>query len=90
MYGERFSSSYTRLIEAKEGVPVRSESKTLTTITLQNYFRMSQKLSGMTGYCQNREEDGEISTIWTLLSIPTNKPIARTDPKTRLRVCPSD
>ena len=79
MFGRRYSNGLHQAIEAKEGVLVRSESKTLATITLQNYFRMYQKLAGMTGTAKT--EESEFMDIYNMevLVIPTNKPIARTD-----------
>ncbi len=79
MFGRRYSNGLHQAIEAKEGVLVRSESKTLATITLQNYFRMYQKLAGMTGTAKTEED--EFSEIYNMnvLVIPTNKPIARQD-----------
>ncbi|MCL1808943.1 MAG: preprotein translocase subunit SecA [Clostridiales bacterium] len=79
MYGRRYSDGLHQAIEAKEGVLVRSESKTLATITLQNYFRMYQKLSGMTGTAKT--EEAEFRDIYNMdvVVIPTNKPITRQD-----------
>ena len=79
MFGRRYSNGLHQAIEAKEGVLVRSESKTLATITLQNYFRMYQKLAGMTGTAKT--EESEFMDIYNMevLVIPTNRPIARTD-----------
>ncbi len=79
MFGRRYSDGLHQAIEAKEGVLVRSESKTLATITLQNYFRMYQKLAGMTGTAKT--EEGEFTDIYNMdvVVIPTNKPIARVD-----------
>ena len=79
MYGRRFSNGLHQAIEAKEGVRVRSESKTLATITLQNYFRMYHKLAGMTGTAST--EAGEFWSIYKLdvVTIPTNKPVIRKD-----------
>lgn len=79
MYGRRFSNGLHQAIEAKEGVKVRSESKTLATITLQNYFRMYQKLSGMTGTAKTEEEEFRDIYNMDVVVIPTNKPIARQD-----------
>ena len=81
MFGRRYSDGLHQAIEAKEHVLVRSESKTLATITLQNYFRMYQKLSGMTGTAKT--EEGEFRDIYNMdvVVIPTNKPIARNDLK---------
>lgn len=79
MQGRRYSDGLHQAIEAKEGVEVKSESKTLATITFQNYFRMYEKLSGMTGTAKTEEE--EFSEIYNLdvVEIPTNKPIRRID-----------
>ncbi|MGL4284125.1 MAG: preprotein translocase subunit SecA [Eubacterium aggregans] len=79
MPGRRYSNGLHQAIEAKENVKVNRESKTLATITFQNYFRMFNKLSGMTGTAKTEEE--EFSTIYNLnvVTIPTNKPMARTD-----------
>ena len=79
MYGRRFNDGLHQAIEAKEGVNVAAESKTLATITFQNYFRMYDKLAGMTGTAST--EADEFSEIYGLqiVSIPTNKPRARQD-----------
>ena len=79
MEGRRYSNGLHQAIEAKEGVKVERESKTLATITFQNYFRMYGKLSGMTGTAQT--EETEFRDIYRLdvVQIPTNKPIARQD-----------
>ena len=79
MYGRRFNDGLHQAIEAKEGVTVAAESKTLATITFQNYFRMYDKLAGMTGTAST--EADEFSEIYGLniVSIPTNKPRARKD-----------
>ena len=79
MYGRRYSNGLHQAIEAKENIEVRKESQTLATITLQNYFRMYNKLSGMTGTAKTEEE--EFSHIYNMdvVMIPTNKPIARID-----------
>ena len=79
MYGRRYNDGLHQAIEAKEGVNVAAESKTLATITFQNYFRMYKKLSGMTGTAST--EADEFSEIYGLqiVSIPTNKPRARKD-----------
>ena len=79
MYGRRFNDGLHQAIEAKEGVTVAAESKTLATVTFQNYFRMYKKLSGMTGTAST--EADEFSEIYGLniVSIPTNKPRARQD-----------
>ena len=79
MYGRRYSEGLHQAIEAKEHVEVARESKTLATITFQNYFRLYGKLSGMTGTAMTEEE--EFGTIYALdiVEIPTNKPLARKD-----------
>lgn len=79
MYGRRYSDGLHQAIEAKEGVKVERESKTLATITFQNYFRMYKKLAGMTGTALTEEQ--EFRTIYKLdvVVIPTNKPIIRID-----------
>lgn len=79
MQGRRYSQGLHQAIEAKEHVTVARESKTLATITFQNYFRMYKKLSGMTGTAMTEEaEFGEIYNL-DIVEIPTNKPMARTD-----------
>ncbi|MBQ3496812.1 MAG: preprotein translocase subunit SecA, partial [Oscillospiraceae bacterium] len=79
MFGRRYSEGLHQAIEAKEHVTVARESKTLATITFQNYFRLYKKLSGMTGTALTEEE--EFGTIYNLdiLEIPTNRPLARID-----------
>ena len=79
MYGRRYNEGLHQAIEAKEGVTVARESKTLATITFQNYFRLYDKLSGMTGTAMTEEE--EFGTIYELdiVEIPTNKPVQRVD-----------
>ena len=79
MFGRRYNEGLHQAIEAKERVKVQRESKTLATITFQNYFRMYSKLSGMTGTALTEEE--EFATIYKLdiVEIPTNRPIARID-----------
>ncbi|MDY0235040.1 MAG: preprotein translocase subunit SecA [Gudongella sp.] len=79
MLGRRYSNGLHQAIEAKEGLDVRSESKTLATVTFQNYFRMYDKLSGMTGTAKTEEE--EFREIYTMdvVEIPTNKPVVRED-----------
>ncbi len=79
MYGRRYSDGLHQAIEAKEHVTVARESKTLATITFQNYFRLYGKLSGMTGTAMTEEE--EFGTIYSLdiVEIPTNKPVQRVD-----------
>jgi len=79
MYGRRYSNGLHQAIEAKENVRIANESKTLATITFQNYFRMYDKLAGMTGTAMT--EESEFREIYNLdvISIPTNKPMARID-----------
>lgn len=79
MYGRRYSDGLHQAIEAKEGVEVKNESKTLATITFQNFFRMYGKLSGMTGTATTEEQ--EFRDIYNLdvVTIPTNKPLQRID-----------
>ena len=79
MFGRRYNEGLHQAIEAKEGVKVEHESKTLATITFQNYFRLYNKLSGMTGTALTEQE--EFNDIYNLdiIEIPTNKPLARID-----------
>ena len=79
MYGRRYNDGLHQAIEAKENVKIADESKTLATITFQNYFRMYEKLSGMTGTAMT--EEGEFKEIYNLdvIEIPTNRPLARID-----------
>ena len=79
MYGRRYNNGLHQAIEAKEGVRIADESKTLATITFQNYFRMYEKLSGMTGTAMT--EESEFQEIYNLdvIEIPTNKPMIRED-----------
>lgn len=79
MFGRRFSNGLHQAIEAKERVAVRSESKTLATITLQNYFRMYNKLAGMTGTAKTEEEEFRDIYNMDVVVIPTNRGIARKD-----------
>ena len=79
MYGRRFSNGLHQAIEAKEGVKVRSESKTLATITLQNYFRMYNKLAGMTGTAKTEEDEFRDIYNMDVVVIPTNRPVVRED-----------
>ena len=79
MYGRRFSDGLHQAIEAKEGIEVKSESKTLATITLQNYFRMYDKLAGMTGTAKTEEEEFLEIYNMKVIEIPTNKPVIRND-----------
>ena len=79
MFGRRYSDGLHQSIEAKEGVPIQQESRTLATVSLQNYFRMFDKLSGMTGTAVTEAE--EFNQIYNVdvLAIPTNEPVIRED-----------
>lgn len=79
MFGRRFGEGLHQAIEAKEGVKVQKESQTLASITYQNYFRMYKKLAGMTGTAKTEEEEFEKIYGLSVLVIPTNKPMIRTD-----------
>jgi preprotein translocase subunit SecA len=79
MNGRRYSSGLHQAIEAKEGIEIRKESLTMATITLQNYFRMYQKLAGMTGTAKTEEEEFKHIYNMDVLIIPTNRPILRED-----------
>ena len=79
MYGRRYNNGLHQAIEAKEGVKIADESKTLATITFQNYFRMYDKLSGMTGTAMTEEAEFEEIYNLDVISIPTNKPMVRKD-----------
>ena len=79
MFGRRYSDGLHQAIEAKEGLKVRQESKTLATITLQNYFRMYGKLAGMTGTARTEEEEFRDIYNMDVVEIPTNRAIARID-----------
>ncbi|MDD5939095.1 MAG: preprotein translocase subunit SecA [Clostridiales bacterium] len=79
MFGRRYSEGLHQAIEAKEGVQVQRESKTLATITFQNYFRLYGKLSGMTGTAMTEEEEFNGTYALDVVEIPTNKPIQRVD-----------
>jgi preprotein translocase subunit SecA len=79
MFGRRYSDGLHQAIEAKEGLEVRRESQTLATITLQNYFRMYNKISGMTGTAKTEEDELKHIYGMDVVVIPTNKPIARQD-----------
>lgn len=86
MEGRRYSDGLHQAIEAKEDVEVKSESKTLATVTFQNYFRMYNKLSGMTGTAKT--EEAEFNEIYKMdvVEIPTNKPVARVDEQDRVYI----
>ena len=79
MYGRRYSDGLHQAIEAKEGLQVQRESQTLATITFQNYFRMYDKLAGMTGTAKTEEQ--EFIKIYGLevFQVPTNRPVQRKD-----------
>ena len=79
MHGRRYSDGLHQAIEAKEGVKIQRESQTLATITFQNYFRMYEKLAGMTGTAKT--EENEFLKIYKLpvIVVPTNKPVIRMD-----------
>ena len=79
MEGRRWSEGLHQAVEAKEGVPIQEEHQTLATITLQNYFRLYEKLAGMTGTAKTEEK--EFVEIYGLevIPIPTNVPVARAD-----------
>ncbi|WLR50551.1 preprotein translocase subunit SecA [Bacillus tianshenii] len=79
MKGRRYSDGLHQAIEAKEGLQIQNESMTLATITFQNYFRMYDKLSGMTGTAKTEEEEFRNIYNMSVVVIPTNKPIARND-----------
>ncbi|MCP8857096.1 preprotein translocase subunit SecA [Latilactobacillus fuchuensis] len=79
MDGRRYSDGLHQAIEAKEGVEIQDETKTMANITYQNYFRMYNKLSGMTGTAKTEEEEFREIYNMEVISIPTNKPIARLD-----------
>ena len=79
MYGRRYNNGLHQAIEAKEGVRIADESKTLATITFQNYFRMYDKLSGMTGTAMTEEDEFQEIYHLDVIEIPTNKPMIRDD-----------
>ncbi|HCW7898981.1 TPA: preprotein translocase subunit SecA [Staphylococcus aureus] len=79
MPGRRFSEGLHQAIEAKEGVQIQNESKTMASITFQNYFRMYNKLAGMTGTSKTEEEEFRNIYNMTVTQIPTNKPVQRND-----------
>jgi preprotein translocase subunit SecA len=79
MKGRRYSDGLHQAIEAKEGLEIQNESMTLATITFQNYFRMYEKLSGMTGTAKTEEEEFRNIYNMNVIVIPTNRPIARDD-----------
>ena len=79
MYGRRYNEGLHQAIEAKEGVQIAKESKTLATITFQNFFRLYNKLSGMTGTAMTEETEFQEIYKLDVIEIPTNRPIARVD-----------
>ena len=79
MYGRRYNEGLHKAIEAKEGVKVEKESKTLASITFQNYFRLYDKLSGMTGTAKTEEEEFREIYKLDIVEIPTNRPVQRVD-----------
>ncbi|MBQ9514634.1 MAG: SEC-C domain-containing protein, partial [Ruminococcus sp.] len=79
MYGRRYNEGLHQAIEAKEGVKVESESKTLATITFQNFFRLYKKLSGMTGTAKTEEQEFQEIYKLDVIEIPTNKEVIRQD-----------
>ena len=79
MYGRRYNEGLHQAIEAKEGVTVASESKTLATVTFQNFFRLYDKLSGMTGTALTEQEEFEAIYRLDVVEIPTNRPVIRVD-----------
>jgi preprotein translocase subunit SecA len=79
MYGRRYSDGLHQSIEAKEGVPIQQESRTLATISIQNYFRLYSKLSGMTGTAATEAEEFQKIYNTGILVVPTNQPISRDD-----------
>ena len=79
MIGRRYSNGLHQAIEAKEGVKIAKENKTLATITFQNYFRLYAKLSGMTGTAMTEEQEFQEIYSLDVIEIPTNKPLARVD-----------
>ena len=81
MEGRRYSDGLHQAIEAKENVKIKSESKTYATITLQNYFKMYKKISGMTGTAKTEEEEFKNIYHLDVIEVPTNKPVARKDRK---------
>ena len=79
MHGRRYSDGLHQAIEAKEGVKIQQESRTMATISLQNYFRLYEKLSGMTGTALTESEEFKKIYNLTVLSVPTNKAVQRKD-----------
>jgi len=79
MHGRQFSDGLHQAIEAKEGVKINEETKTMATITFQNLFRMYAKLSGMTGTAKTEEEEFRDIYNMYVIQIPTNRPVIRED-----------
>ena len=79
MYGRRYSDGLHQAIEAKEGVKIADESRTLATITYQNFFRLYDKLAGMTGTAMTEEDEFREIYHLDVIAIPTNKPLIRDD-----------
>lgn len=79
MFGRRYSEGLHQAIEAKEGLKIQRESKTLATVTFQNYFRMYNKIAGMTGTAKTEEEEFKAIYKMDVFQIPTNKPVIRED-----------
>src|SRR5690625_3005478 len=79
MEGRRYSDGLHQAIEAKEGLPIQNESMTLASITFQNFFRMYNKLAGMTGTAKTEEEEFRNIYNMNVVAIPTNKPVIRDD-----------
>jgi len=79
MEGRRFSNGLHQALEAKENVTIQRESKTLANITYQNFFRLYEKLSGMTGTAKTEEEEFQKIYGLDVIQVPTNKPLIRDD-----------
>ena len=79
MDGRRFSDGLHQALEAKEGVEIQSDNKTMATVTYQNFFRMYEKISGMTGTAKTEESEFEQTYMMNVVQIPTNKPVIRKD-----------
>lgn len=79
MPGRAYSDGLHQAIEAKEGVPIKEETSTLATITYQNFFRLYEKLAGMTGTAKTEEEEFLSTYNMKVVVIPTNRPVARKD-----------
>lgn len=79
MQGRRFTDGLHEAVEAKEGVEIKGESRTMATVTFQNFFRLYEKLSGMTGTAKTEEQEFESIYHMNVVQIPTNKPVLRAD-----------